>query len=355
MAIIFVDSTASGDNNGTSWTHAYTSLHTALQNAALDPSDQVLASGTFAETVTLDANVVTSITTAVLVQGDDKSGGAGRGNPAQFTITGGSARANCVVAGVQSWYYAFEDMRCTAATGDGFGSIGGNRLVFRRCRFDTNGGFGCRANINCLFEECQFDGNTGGAGLLCDFGSWAIGCLSFNNNTWGFQGTGGAMEHFVNCTGYNNPSGFIVTGNPEPVIIGCTADGETVGVGLSFTGSTLNPIAFNNILHDFATGISAGQDVGRLAMSRNNLINSSSANDYVNFATFSGEIIDPGTLGFVDEGGDDYRLASDSAAKAAGTDAGDVVNGVSYKDMGAHQREEAGGGGGGGNMQGGLQ
>ena len=67
MAVIYVDdSRTGGDNNGTSWTHAYLSISSV--GTALSPGDQVFIASGHSESA------------AITVPGDN----AGKGNVPQF-------------------------------------------------------------------------------------------------------------------------------------------------------------------------------------------------------------------------------------------------------------------------------
>lgn len=346
MAIIFVDSTATGADDGTSWTDAYPSLNTALLAANHAPGDQYLVSGTFLEVVNLAE--IAAVTTPTIVQGDDKSGGAGVGNPATFTIDAESTRANCMLSGLGSvsFYYVFKDMRTTGGTGHGISLGSGDNVTFKKCRSDNNVSLGLVADNNVKFEECQFDNNDGG-GMLSDDNVVVAGCVAFGNGVHQLWTNAGL---FVGCLVYEVGAGYygIYCDSVGLImIVNCTIDGENNatnrGINAPHASSRLE-VVVNNIVYDCATGIYTSRDLGESAISRSNLLNSNTA-DYNNFDTFTGE--QTGAPSFTSEAGDDYTLQSGSPAKAAGYDAGEIINDVSYMDIGAHQRQEAGAAGAG--------
>lgn len=358
MAFVFVDSAASGANNGTSWTDAWTSLATAMLAANVAPGDVLLVSGTFNETASItEAGGQTS---PVVVQGDDKSGGAGAGVAADFTIDGQSTRANCLTTTLganTNTYYVFKNMICTGATGWGVGLANCRAVTIKKSRFHANAGGGAQlTNSGCATEECQADGNgnaTTEFGIHLGTAGVSLGDTAFNNSGHGISCNGAVLHPLA----YNNGTAgvqlaqVVIVATTGGVALNVTADGNSLNnaVGVQFSASIRTACVVNCIMYNCdgtaGIGMKWGANLGETAISRNNLVNSNLAN-YSSAATYSGE--KTGAPQFTNVGVDDYTLASGSPAKAAGTDAGDVVNGSAFMDIGAHQREEAGGGGGAG-------
>ncbi len=345
MAIIFVDSTATGADNGTSWTDAYPSLTTAMLAANIAPGDQLLVSGTFNESV--DIVEAAAVATPTLVQGDDKSGGAGVGVAATFTIDGQSTRSSGLVSsvGAGSAYYVFKDMKVTGATGTGVSMGTTDAITFKRCEFTNNGGWGVQCDNEYLFEECIFSLAQANGGIDSDNSIGFVGCKFYNNVGEGLRMNYGlvyACEFFSN----SGDNIRLTSGVNFQAILNNTIDGDgrDSDNGMSFTSSILNIIAMvNNIIYANTTGVTAAVDAGELTISRNNLLYDNTT-DYVKSNTHSGEVTSAPV--FNSEVGNDYTLHLSSPAKAAGADAGEVANGVSYTDIGAHQRQEPAGGGG---------
>ncbi len=337
MAIIFVDSTPTGGDDGTTWEHAYVYLNNPLSVANHAPGDQYLVSGTFNETVTL-AEVATRAATTH-IQGDDKSGGAGVGVAAQFTIDGEATRANCIDSALATAvWYVFKNMTLTGASSHGGGLSAEDNMIFMACKFNSNSGSGINCDNVTTFEECEASDNST-HGIDSDGGA-VVGCMMHRNGSNGFNGVGGVLL-FNECFS-NAGTAIYLNSSGTQYIFNNTIDGDaddtTNGIHQDHA-STQRMVVINNIIYDCATGFRADGDGGETWLSRNNLVNAN-ATAYVNAATFTGEVTSAPS--FTDEGSQDYKLSSSSAAKAAGFDAGDVVNGASFMDIGAHQREESG-------------
>ncbi|KKN09305.1 hypothetical protein LCGC14_1047960 [marine sediment metagenome] len=347
MAIIFVDSTATGANNGTSWTDAYTSLNTAMLAANIAPGDQLLVSGTFNETVTIAE--AGAATTPNLVQGDDKSGGAGVGSPAIFTIDGQSTRANGITSGLGAahGYYVFKDMKVTGCTAIGVFLGGTDTITFKRCEFTNNVSWGIKGDDQLLCEECTFTLAAADGGVDCDNNCVFVGCKVYNNVGHGISMNNGLV---FACEFFSNSGDNVRTnsGSSGKYILNCIfdGDGKDSDNAINYShASSLAQVQINNIIYDCTTGITAAQDIGELSISFNNLLNGNTTK-YAGSDTHSGE--QTGAPLFTNEGTNDYTLQSGSPAKAAGADAGEIANDVSYMDIGAHQRQEPAGGGGSG-------
>lgn len=323
MAIIFAYSAAGGANNGTSWTDAYTSLNTAL--AAVAAGDTVLVSGTFNETVTI--SVAGTVTAPVLVRGDDRSGGAGVGQPAQFTIDGQSTRANCLTTSLASntnAMYCFRNMTCTGATSHGVSLAAIRHVTYKNCRSHTNGGNGWLCtNSGHSFETCRADGNTAigieGNDIVI------VGCKIHGNGGNGVLPT--AITAF-SCLFYNNTGADIECNSTsgQISIFNCTVDGDgktAEGIridGGSHRGHCVVNTAVVGCSGTGSVGIaSTSNNIGEVAIMLNNLVNNNTSN-YTNTETFTGEVTS--APGFTNQGSDDYTLSSGGAVDA-GADASD--------------------------------
>jgi hypothetical protein len=251
---IFVDSTASGADNGTSWTDAYTSLQAALA-AAVAGNEIWVAAGTYKPTTTADRTISFALKNGVGVYG----GFAGtetllsqRNPAANVTILSGDIGTEGVTTD-NSYHVVTSDSTVTA-TGilDGFTVTAGRAdggadptdrgggvyinqgsPTFTRCIFSNNyagnRGGGVRVAAGSpSFTDCVFQGNfagQAGAGLgAASVGSMQIrGCI-FRSNTVGNSTGGGGIEATDNTTATNcvvartrrTASSFTAAATPSP-------------------------------------------------------------------------------------------------------------------------------------------
>lgn len=300
------------------------------------------------------------------------------------------------VAGVNT-YYSFKFFRFTGGSGMGVTLATNRRSLFELCRFDNNGDDGASLGESCILVGCQADNNTDKGIEGLESNTKILTCIAFNNGGIGLLGSNNAV--YMNSIAYNNSGGQISTaGSSGQVVMNSTVDGVGSQNGLI---SFRRGAALNNIIYDCVTGIAgdAGNSDGNISL--NNLFFSndtdrtnwpSDASDVSGNPLFLGEgslvegsdgktykciqdivvSVDathkPVTGGdwasffrlFHDAGGlgdawqtgvaytgdtHDYRLGAGSPALAAGVDVGELTDGESFNDIGAHQAEaEAGGG-----------
>lgn len=284
---IFVNSTASGANNGTSWANAYTSLQTAL-GAAVSGSEIWVAAGTYRPTATADRTISFALKNGVGVYG----GFAGtetllsqRNPAANVTILSGDIGTGGVATD-NSYHVVTSDSTVTA-TGilDGFTVTAGRAdggadptdrgggvyinqgsPTFVRCNFlgnyAGNRGGGVRVAAGSpSFTDCKFQGNfasSAGAGLSAgSVGSMQVKSCVFSGNNVGNSTGGGGIEATDNTTATNcvvaqNSANGIVFYGGGNTFTNCTVTGNgAYGIVLYAVGSMA--IA-NSILWGDSTG-----------------------------------------------------------------------------------------------------
>ncbi len=216
-------------------------------------------------------------------------------------------------------YNVFKNFQVTRASGDGFSCNGDtdDNTAFKNCLAYLNGGQGFTGDnyISCIC--CQAEGNTG-YGFDFDSGPMLIACIAHGNSI----GIFGGDVHAYNCLAYNNSSHDYNTSSTSPALLaGCTADGENAAGDYcvhqdNFASNMLAVV--NCILHDGDYGIYSDGNAGELSISRHNLFNSSGTADVNNWLATStgdgtgnrGDVVDPGTNPFNDEGARDYSAAA---------------------------------------------
>ena len=334
-----------GSNLNQAWAigGAWATVQKAMSTVRAADTDYVWVKASANYTETVDVALAMGAGTPATFEGYTSSPGDG----GVFTIDGAAARANGLTDSITSAaYYVFKNMRVTDHTSHGC-SLSMDACVWKNCQFDTNGADGIVADDFHMFEECDFSDNiTDGAD--CDVSCVFVGCKAFRNGGKGIEARTGLMAF---CTAFSNGGpGLVFTGAGLAfhVFINCTIDGDSkdtttgFGAGVSFYGLS---VVVNCIAYDCVTGIDAPGGRGEMLISRNNLVNSNTANYAGGGATFTGE--QTGAPAFTNEATQDYTLASGSPAKGAGFDESQVEGDSSGMDIGARQRIESGGGGGG--------
>jgi len=331
-----------GTNANQSWAigGAFATIDHAMNVVAAGDHVNVKASATYAELAT----IVTAGTATAPIVFTGYTASVGDGGQASI---GGATGAHGITSSVASGqHYAFYNIRITDCSSDGWQLNTRNHLAFINCRADqcTNGFI---AEDFCKFLACEADNNSA-KGISWDTDCCMYGCVSHTNGDSPFDFNKGVI---VNCLAYGlgaGDYGFEASNSTFYWIIGNTVDGEgaatTRGFSIGSGGTPQMQMFIGNIAYDCATGAHHNRDFKEDLVSAYNLVNSNTAN-YSGMETFVGE--QTGAPAFTDEAGNDYRPGSGSAAKANGVDAGFAMDGSSFIDIGAVQREEPAGGSGG--------
>jgi hypothetical protein len=262
LATIYVDHTATGANNGTSWANAYTSLAAALAVAV--PGDRVdVAQGDYSPGA--DPTATFQLISGMVIQGGYETGGLNGPNPAAYpTILDGMNNNYHVVTGSGVNYRAVLN-GFTIAGGDASGNG------------DDNSGFGGGMIVNSgtpTIIDCTFIQNTallGGAVYDTNpgfnNGLTLIDC-SFTDNSAMFNG--GAIENYyasltiVGClfTGNTavNSGGAVYNFSSLAILTNCTFTLNSGSVGGAIECDfNSDPTITNSILwNDTATGGNPG-------------------------------------------------------------------------------------------------
>jgi hypothetical protein len=280
---IYVRSNASGVNNGTSWTNAYTSLQSALVAAA--SGDEIwVAAGTYKPTATADRTISFALKNGVGVYGGfvgTETMRSQRNPAANVTILSGDI--GTVAVATDNSYHVITSDSTVTATGilDGFTVTAGRAdgasdpidrgagayinqgsPTFVRCIFSNgyagNRGGGVRvAAGNPSFTECTFQGNfsqSAGAGLsAASVGSMQVRSCIFRNNTVNNSTGGGGIEATDNTSvvnsvvAQNSPNGMNFLGGSNSFINTTVANNASYGIALfSNPNSVANSIVYGN-------------------------------------------------------------------------------------------------------------
>ena len=322
---------------------AWVTLQKAASTVVATDTDKVWVKASANYTETMNIGLAMGSASPATFEGYTSSTGDG----GQFTIDGAATRANGITDSITSAaYYVFKNMRITDHTSHGT-SLSMDNCVWYNCKFDANGGAGMLGDDYHRFVECEFSDNTGD-GCDCDSACMFYGCRAYRNGIDGLECRTGIMFGCVAYSNAGNGLAFSGLGLGFHVFINCTVDGDAKDTGDAFRmGPSFNGvnICINCIAYDCTVGLNSLAGQQELLISRNNLVNSNTANYSGGAATHTGE--QTGAPQFTAEGSQDYTLASGSPAKGAGFDESQLEGDSSGMDIGARQRIEVGGGGGG--------
>ena len=345
MPTYYVDGAVGNDTNlGTSEGagNAWATIQYASDNIAAGDKVFIKASASYAEAVTV--TTLAAYDNSIIWEGYTTTPGDG----GKITMDGGGSLLRGIFsASTQLYSYMFFNIIVTDYTSVGVFATAADSVYFENCDFTGNGNAGADVDQYCRFVNCTFTGNSSD-GVRSDYYTQFWGCTAHTNGGDGFYNT--LYEIAYGNVSYNN-TGQAFGGSLGGNWINNTIDGENSGTGFELTGSWTRFSIVNNIVYDCALGVdgSGAAKWEARQVSINNLMNSNTV-DYEASSFRSGigfsDISD--APGFTDEGGDDYTLASDSAARNAGADASGMSS--PGMDIGAHQSEDAGSGGGGGKV-----
>ena len=292
-SVIYVDKSAGGSNNGSSWANAYTDLQAALGAAAIG-EDIYVAAGIYYPGSTQTSSFDLKNKDGVGLYGGYPTGGGTRDVAANVTALSGDVDHNdttdangvtTTIVGGNAYHVVRSTNNHNTAILDGFTITGGNANGSYPDNDNAGGGmfnhFSSPTVTNCTFSgntafngggmfnfssspaltNCTFSGNTAstGGGMFNSSSSPTLTNCTFSGNT---ASTGGGMYNYfsssltlTNCTFSGNTAsttgGGMKNSSSSPTLTNCTFSGNTASTtgGGMFNDSssfTLTNCTFSN-------------------------------------------------------------------------------------------------------------
>ena len=369
--VIYVKANATGNNNGSSWTHAYTDLQTALASAVNGGHDQVwVAAGSYTPTTGTDRGAVFMLQNGVAIYG----GFAGtetmlseRNISANLTVLSGDIDHNdsqtpvitdlsTVTGNATNSYHIIGDVATdSSAILDGFTISGGN--ANGEAWPDNSGGGVFSYLSGAMVRNVTFSGNsaTGGGGMYADSSTLTLSNVTFSGNS---ASLGGGMSVYSSTLTLNNMTfssnnaqygGAILNRNSNPMLNTVTFSSNRASVsGGGMYNNASNPMLTDITFSDNSATSNGGAMVNATSsptltnvMFSNNravngsgggMVNMSTSNPTLSNVTFNGNSAS------VSGGGMDNNASSPSVRTVtfSGNSApsgGGMYNRVSHPDV----------------------
>jgi hypothetical protein len=325
MATYYVVSTATGAADGSSEADAFTTIDAAMNqitSAGAGPHKVwVKATATYDE----NANIDTAGTATAYVTFEGYSSTTGDNGKVTWTNSSGSALTDTPSGN----FYCFKNFSIDGCSSTG-AAVASN-FVFMNCDFINNGGAGMTGSGTISFINCEFNSNTSYGADSNGNSVYHIGSIAHSNGSHGLRGAN-ASNGYYKCLLYNNSNNGIDCTADFSFAIGNTIDNENDGtyacidMGNEFFGPVVD-----NILYDSKDAILC-TDTNSVTYNNPwcyNLINSCTNSYYTGATEFAGDwkgYNDVTTApAFTDEAGDDYTLATGSAAIDSGVSPGGIT------------------------------
>lgn len=220
----YVDPAASGSNDGSSWTNAWTTLQSAADTATA--GDVVYCRGTETLGARIDFDTQTGSNAAGFIKfvGCNASGNV---DGTRFKLNGNSGNYAGIYITPGHDLYWFENIEVYGCSG------GSSGFGFQTSAW--NAGYGC-VYINCCARNNYI-------GFLLGSYSLAVRCVGYSNTTQGIYSQGQA--HAILCCFRDNGSSNILSNNIT--MIGCISHGSSDdGVALNSTSFLMNCVIDGN-------------------------------------------------------------------------------------------------------------
>ena len=336
MATIYVDQGATGANNGTSITDAYTDPNSITQSAG----DIIrIVEGTYNITWTLQGSGTSSAPVKVVaINSSDVEYGYGDG--AKVIFDAQSTRAYGINANTFEEYIWF-NVGVINSTANGFDSGGAvvDNHMFNDCEFSNNSNAGIGVSFRFgQFIHCLFTGND--YGLMQNSSCSLIDCCFKNQTVYDVQG--GLSQFITRCLFVGSPIGvYYVTSSSNAIVKCCTFVGYTTA---ALSNGGLGLLVQDCMFHSCAINVENIGSADMLIKDNNSTYNATSTDPTTGRVTEIRPYIVESSDPFINKAGGDYMLTAGSLSR--NLERKYDSNNTSYFANGALEPEEAASSGG---------
>lgn len=231
MTTYYVDPAATGANDGSSWTDAWTNVQSAFDTASTG-GDIVYCRGTQTLTASIDIDTNAGDTTNGYIKfiGCNASGVV---DGTKFVLDGNSAATYCLAGGGTSDYYWLENLELKNATSHGINDGGElDYSVYVNCIAHTNGGDGFYlSGIMPHIILCKGYSNTGMGINVLGYESRILYSVAYGNSSYGIETGLSAYGAVISgCIIHDNTTYGLRIRDANVLVVNTVVDGEATGI-----------------------------------------------------------------------------------------------------------------------------
>ena len=299
MSIYYVDPSASGANDGSSWTDAWTDIQTAADTAVAGDTIYCRGTQTLTAPIDFDTNSGNIVSGYISFIGCNASG---VNDGTRFCLDGNNTATYCIQAGSSINRILLENIEVKRADSYGVDYGSANYYwIFNNCSIHDNGSIGVYGYQFCdvLFFRCTFYNNSAdGLHTVNTSGGFFLFCSFHDNSGDGFTGNYGP-EACIGCLIYDNAN-YGVNDAYSTLFLSNVIDGNSDGMIFKDNSHPGHLIANRITNHNGGTNIGLNFNSGTIGMAFNYLQNNTT--NYVNNSLIQELRIDGATTNVEDQG-----------------------------------------------------
>jgi len=232
MTTYYVDPGASGANNGSSWTDAWTTVQSAFDTAVAGDIVYCRGAETLSVPIDIDTNSGSAASGHIKFIGCNASGNV---DGTRYKLDGNSVASSCLYMAAQSFIW-IENFELCNATGSGFDHTAAyyQNCVFINVISHDNGSHGFNLHYGAsvsftLLVRCQAYSNTSDGFYRSYNPVWFLFCESKDNGGYGFY-LDNRYQILIGCLTHNNTNDgiYAASGLDGGLVLHSVIDGNGV-------------------------------------------------------------------------------------------------------------------------------